>query len=189
MHLHETPTTLDPTSLPNAYNSPLLDVDSPSPSLIDLHAHLNLATITSDLDQNTYSSTAPLRGDLWDQIPDLFVDPDVDYQLDKDPDKLITENIGAPTAIHIADLKLTQQFIKALQNATLDNDCLDAHILERLHNFLCPRFTFDKDHIFCLSLDIYLINSGTVDSYKATRDVFRRCSPNYNMLSYEQIKR
>ncbi|EMD40007.1 hypothetical protein CERSUDRAFT_92498 [Gelatoporia subvermispora B] len=42
-----------------------------------------------------------------------------------DPDALVTDDVGAPSVVRLAELKLAQEFINALEGATLDSGELD----------------------------------------------------------------
>src|SRR5882762_784618 len=51
-----------------------------------------------------------------------------------DPEVGIYEDVGAPIEPKIHELKIAQQFIESLQNATLDNSKLDGWVWEWLCN-------------------------------------------------------
>ena len=75
---------------------------------------------------------------------------------DPGPELGIYKDIGVPMEPKIHELKIAQQFIENLKNATLDNSTLDYWVCEQLHN--PPTSTVDDmlDPILRLSIDIYL---------------------------------
>ncbi|KAF7356061.1 hypothetical protein MVEN_00935900 [Mycena venus] len=90
----------------------------------------------------------------------------------------------------IPDVEAAQLFIKALENASLDESGLDADVIHRLRNPIqeCVDVSDDKD--FRLSIDTYLADTYASEAtYEATRRGFLRHSPDIGMLSHHEIKK
>ena len=121
--------------------------------------------------------------------------PPIDYQHEaspnlRDPELGIYEDIGVPMEPKIRELKIAQQFIESLQNATLDNSKLDDWVCERLRT--PPTSTVDDmlDPILRLSIDIYLaVGNASQETYNSVRNALIRYNPAEPILSYDIVKR
>ncbi|KAJ7233689.1 hypothetical protein C8J57DRAFT_1090332 [Mycena rebaudengoi] len=90
----------------------------------------------------------------------------------------------------IPDIRNIQQFIRALEGATLDDSGLDLETIDRLRNPIqsCVDIRDDKD--FRLSLKIFLADTyASEKTYEATRAAIHEHSPEVGMLSHYQIKK
>ena len=95
------------------------------------------------------------------------------------------EDIGAPIEPKIHELRIAQQFIKCLENATLDNSKLDDWVRERLRNPLTGTVDDMLDPILRLSLDIYLaVGNASQETYNSVRNALMRLQPSqaYSIL-------
>jgi hypothetical protein len=94
----------------------------------------------------------------------------------------------APTS-RIENIKITQEFIKEIRTATLDNGSLDGDVLERLRN--PPKEPTDIcDPDIRLSLDLFLaVTNASEDTYKSCREAIQRRHPDSNILSYYSVKK
>lgn len=110
------------------------------------------------------------------------------FQLDAE-ENLMTEDTGVSLAVKIEELSIANCFIDALQNADLENSGLHPNVLERLRS--PPQEIADiDDHIFRLSLDIYLgLNNASENHYDRVRTALLCYDPALHMLSLDQIKR
>jgi hypothetical protein len=109
---------------------------------------------------------------------------------DPGPELGIYEDIGVPMEPKIHELKIAQQFIESLKNATLDNSTLDDWVCERLRN--PPTSTVDDmlDPILRLSIDIYLaVGNASQETYNSVRNALMRYNPAEPLLSYDIVKR
>jgi hypothetical protein len=91
----------------------------------------------------------------------------------------------------LKDLKLSMEFIQALDIASLDDECsrLDSDSIERLRNPPTSRpDTTDPD--FRLGLDLFLASiKSSQDAYHMSRDAVIRRHPDDKIPSYDQMKR
>ncbi|KAJ3533931.1 hypothetical protein NM688_g7210 [Phlebia brevispora] len=90
-------------------------------------------------------------------------------------------------AAQLEDLRIAQEFIRLVQDATLAADKLDPQVLYRLRNpsteeldLSCP--------ILRMSLEVYHLDNITIDTYNGVRRTVQR-NLNVMMLSYDQVKR
>jgi hypothetical protein len=107
------------------------------------------------------------------------------------PESATTDN-GTPESepvAHVEDLKIALQFIKALQNATLDNDELPGDVRERLRHAIQEPLDTDDPYLR-LSIDLFLsVSNASQDTYTSVRKAITRCFPEAEILSYDQVKR
>jgi hypothetical protein len=102
----------------------------------------------------------------------------------------VYEDIGAPIEPKIHELRIAQQFIKYLENATLDNSKLDGWVRERLCNPLTGTVDDMLDPILRLSLDIYLaVGNASQETYNSVCNALMRYNPAEPILSYDIVKR
>jgi hypothetical protein len=86
------------------------------------------------------------------------------------------------------DIKIALAFIKALENASLDDPGtgLDSEALERLRNPFQETMTVD-DPNFCLALDLFLATSNSSDQiYSLVREAILRPHPEDEIFSHYQ---
>jgi len=108
---------------------------------------------------------------------------------DPGPELGIYEDIGVLMEPKIHELKIAQQFIESLKNATLDNSTLNDWVCERLRN--PPTSTVDDmlDPILRLSIDIYLaVGNTSQETYNSVRNALMRYNPVEPILSYDIIR-
>jgi hypothetical protein len=100
------------------------------------------------------------------------------------------EDLWLEDTIHLDDLKLSADFVTALQGATLSDRSsgLSSEALECLRNPPCgqPSISIDKD--LQLAIDWYLANPSE-STYEAIRAGIIRHSPHINVPSYYKTKR
>ncbi len=92
----------------------------------------------------------------------------------------------------LAELRLAQDFIRELKNATLDGvHCgLNPESLSRLRNPPTVPFTLDDQPDLRLSFELFLASlKASVDVYNTSRKAILRRHPEDNILSYEQMKK
>jgi hypothetical protein len=91
----------------------------------------------------------------------------------------------------LKDIKLTMEFIQALDSATLDDEYsrLDPDTLERLrHPPTSPANVSDPD--FRLGLDLFLASlNASQNTYNMSREGILRRHPDDHIPSYDQMKR
>ncbi|KAF5368205.1 hypothetical protein D9757_011314 [Collybiopsis confluens] len=91
-------------------------------------------------------------------------------------------------ASKIEDIRIADEFIELLKNASLDNDGLEEHTLYRLRNPL-ENLPDELDHYTRLSIDMYLaITHASESTYNDIRDAIQRCFPDAKILSYYKVK-
>jgi len=108
---------------------------------------------------------------------------------DPGPELGIYEDIGVPMEPKIHKLKIAQQFIESLKNATLNNSTLNDWVCERLCN--PPTITVDDmlDPILRLSIDIYLaVGNGSQETYNSVCNALMHYNPAKPLLSYDIVK-
>ncbi|KAG6874707.1 hypothetical protein C0992_006918 [Termitomyces sp. T32_za158] len=92
----------------------------------------------------------------------------------------------------LTTIRVTQEYIQHLQNATLENSDLSTSDIESLLNPPCQCFEFDDhnddDRDTLLSIRLFMA-SQTVESYKASKEAVQIAHPNDNILSYDQVKK
>ncbi|TFY59006.1 hypothetical protein EVG20_g7947 [Dentipellis fragilis] len=102
------------------------------------------------------------------------------------------EHVQEPTTDNtpskIEDIFIAQQFIDALQHASLDNDSLPPDVLARLREPLCEPPCLD-DPVLRFSVDVYLaVGNASQESYERIRTAFAKLPLIEPMLSHEQVK-
>jgi hypothetical protein len=106
------------------------------------------------------------------------------------PEVGIYEDIGAPIEPKIHELKIAQQFIEHLENATLDNSKIDDWVRERLQHPLTTTVDDMLDPILRLSIDIYLaVSNASQATYDSVCDSLIHFNPDKPILSYDAVKR
>ncbi|KAF8813455.1 hypothetical protein BYT27DRAFT_7220393 [Phlegmacium glaucopus] len=92
---------------------------------------------------------------------------------------------------HLKDLKLSMEFIQALDKASLDDEYsgLDSDTTERLRNPPTSRPDISNPD-FRLGLDLFLASiKSSQDTYNMSRDAVLRRHPDDKVPSYDQMKR
>jgi hypothetical protein len=92
--------------------------------------------------------------------------------------------------VQIDDIKLVMQYIKALENASLDDEMgLDPETIGRLRD--APQLPVDiTDPDLRLSLDIFLsVSNSSQETYTSVRKAIIRRHPEDEILTYDQIRR
>ena len=89
----------------------------------------------------------------------------------------------------IENIKITQDFIKEICAATLENGNLDDDVIHRLRN--PPEEPTDiSDPDVRLSLDLFLaVTNASEETYHASRDAILRRYPDSGVLSYYAVKK
>ncbi len=98
---------------------------------------------------------------------------------------------GEPPAApsHINSIKVTQDFIKEICAATLDNGNMDDNLIDRLRN-PCEQPADISDPDIRFSLDLFLaITNASEETYKLCRDAILRRYPESGVLSYHSVKK
>ncbi|KAH9160378.1 hypothetical protein EDB89DRAFT_2117194 [Lactarius sanguifluus] len=86
-------------------------------------------------------------------------------------------------------IKVSQDFIKEIRAATLDNGNLDGDLIDRLRN-PCEQPADISDPDIWLSLDLFLaVTNASEDTYKSCRDAILRRYPESSVLSYHSVKK
>jgi hypothetical protein len=91
----------------------------------------------------------------------------------------------------LKDIKLSMEFIKALESASLDDEHnrLESHYIHRLRNPPTSRADV-TDPDFRLGLDLFLASiKSSQDTYTLSRDAILRRHPDDEIPSYDQMKR
>ncbi|KAJ3897144.1 hypothetical protein F5879DRAFT_781477, partial [Lentinula edodes] len=96
------------------------------------------------------------------------------------------ENVGAKSSIE--DIRIADEFIQLLHEATLENSGLDERTIEQLRNPLeGPPDELDPDTR--LSIDLYLsITHASEATYSSVRNAILLRFPETNILSYHCVK-
>jgi hypothetical protein len=91
--------------------------------------------------------------------------------------------------VKLGDLKEALEFIKAVENASLDNGDLDSETVERLRNPIEePLDVSDPDLRY--SLDIFIATSNASErTYHKVRDATLRRHPNDRVLTHYEVKK
>ncbi|KAE9390188.1 hypothetical protein BT96DRAFT_776556, partial [Gymnopus androsaceus JB14] len=88
----------------------------------------------------------------------------------------------------IEHVRITEQFIELIYNATLDNGGLDEHTKWRLQNPIKEVAEITDPHIR-LSIDIYLsVPNASEATYNKVRNAVLQCYPDSNILLYHSVK-
>jgi hypothetical protein len=89
----------------------------------------------------------------------------------------------------IDDLRLTMQFIQALQNADHENSGLPQDIYSRIYQPLKEAFTLD-DHAARLSLEIFIhTQNASRESYDAICKAVQHYAPTFTPTSWAQMNK
>ncbi|KAF8058210.1 hypothetical protein FPV67DRAFT_1428814, partial [Lyophyllum atratum] len=89
---------------------------------------------------------------------------------------------------HLESLRMTQEFIRLINEATLDNDKLDEETLHRLRNPIPgPVDVTNPDDK--LSLEIFTATEATESTYTRCREAVLRRYPDSEMLTFHNVKR
>ena len=130
---------------------------------------------TPDVDEET----------LWEDLEE-DVQPAVELDAPMQDELNILYEEQLPTA-RMKDLKTAQEFVRMVQEATLNEDMIDADVLARLRN--PPKEVPDiSDPAFRFSLDVYLaLEHASQESYGLIKEAAARI--NIDMLSFSQVKR
>lgn len=98
------------------------------------------------------------------------------------------EQEPAARPIHIEDIQISQAFIEALRNATLDNGDLPADVVERLREPLTEVPDLTQDHALAFSLEYYLrLDYAANFMYDSVRMLIKKHF-DIDMLSLDQVK-
>lgn len=100
------------------------------------------------------------------------------------------DDLDSPTVVsRIENIKITQEFIKEIQAATLENGNLDDDVIHRLRN--PPQEpTSISDPDTHLSLDLFLaVTNASEETYHASRNAILRRYPDSGVLSYHAVKK
>jgi len=101
------------------------------------------------------------------------------------------EEPGFPPATlsHIENIQSTLEFTKKICAATLDNDGLDANILDHLCN-PSEKQTDISDPNICLLLNLFsAVTNASGETYNSCRAAILRRYPDSNVLSYYSVKK
>ena len=164
------PESADIPSVPNAENSSEAAPRAPTPEL-----HLPPADDTSVIEEMADP------GSLEEEWPERINTHSYEQEL-----KTIFE------ATQLEDLRVTVQFIEALQSATFDDkyNNMDSKWLHRLRNPPTQIFDIEKHPDLRLALETFLVSTkSSVDTYITMHEAILRRHPSDQIPSYDQIKR
>ena len=106
------------------------------------------------------------------------------------PDELLDADTPAPRFNPVLDdLKVSQNFIELLQQATLDSDVepLPEDVIQQLRNPPLHTLTVDDpDQRYSLDL-FFALTDASVDAYNDSRAAYLRRHPDSNILSYHEV--
>lgn len=97
-------------------------------------------------------------------------------------------NLSAAATSHIETIKITQDFVKEIETATLNNGNLKEDVIHRLHN---PQEgpTDLSDPNTLLSLELFLATTNASEAtYKSSRDAIQQCYPDSGVLLYHSVR-
>ncbi|KAI5885717.1 uncharacterized protein SCHCODRAFT_01342189 [Schizophyllum commune H4-8] len=121
--------------------------------------------------------------------------PDSDREDSRDadvPDELRDAETSAPRFNPVLDdLKISQNFIELLQNASLESDVepLPDDVIHRLRNPPThPPTIEDSDHAYSLDL-FFALTDASEDAYNNARKAYLRRHPNSKVLSFYEVKK
>ncbi|THH20286.1 hypothetical protein EW146_g1041 [Bondarzewia mesenterica] len=157
-----------------------LDQDEQDPLLFALEQD----PLPDDLEEHLdVGSTAEMaRRAVSDAPPPIYRRPPPQLDLDEDDDD--DEQLS-----HIADVRLSQEFIRALRDARHKDSGLDEAAIERLRNPSTDPLTLD-DPDLRLSLDTFFaVSNGSEKIYELVHHGILRHYPDSGMLTHAQIKR
>ncbi|KAG6848669.1 hypothetical protein H0H93_015004 [Arthromyces matolae] len=106
------------------------------------------------------------------------------------PEQQILENNDTdpmPHA-HIDNLRISQEFIKLIQTASLDNDKLDADVIDRLRKPIEGPVNIDSPDDM-LSIDLFTATNASAATYNRCREAVLRRFPDCNPLSFHEVKK
>ncbi|KAF8989522.1 hypothetical protein BDZ89DRAFT_1152279 [Hymenopellis radicata] len=94
---------------------------------------------------------------------------------------------GREALSQIDEIRISQLFIKAVQEATLEEGKLEEDTLDRLRNPIEEEVDI-SDRFIRLSLDIYLdTTNASVETYNDVRNSVLRCYPDAQFLSHHDV--
>jgi hypothetical protein len=97
------------------------------------------------------------------------------------------EEVDDTAISRIENIKITQEFIKEICAAMLENRNLDDNVVHHLRNPL-EEPTSISDPDICLSLDLFLaITNASEETYHASRDAILHCYSDSSVLSYHAV--
>ncbi|KAJ3794829.1 hypothetical protein GGU11DRAFT_747611 [Lentinula aff. detonsa] len=90
--------------------------------------------------------------------------------------------------LNIEDIQITYNFIRLIQNASLDNSGLDPDTLDRLQNPVAKMLD-ELDLCTRLSIDMYIaITHASEATYSSIRTAIQQCFPESSILSYHHVQ-
>ncbi|KAJ3715484.1 hypothetical protein C8R42DRAFT_645872 [Lentinula raphanica] len=96
---------------------------------------------------------------------------------DENENEVRAPDVAPPVESAIEDIRVIQEFIESIRNATLENGKLDGLTIQRLRNPIQVPVDIPDEEVR-LSLDLYLAaTNSSEDSYKATREAILRRYP------------
>jgi hypothetical protein len=169
------------------------DIRFPTPDLIQEEEMDDPASEDSDLDFNP-SDFDEVEHRETVQVAELHAHAEALCALDQPEQPLASgadeeaDDLPA-TASCIESIKITQEFIKEIHAATLDNGNLDEDVIYHLRNPLEEPVDISDPDIR-LSLDLFLaLTNASEDAYKSCRDAILRRYPDSELLSYHSVKK
>ncbi len=95
---------------------------------------------------------------------------------DNPPIPGLEENFETPPVIAtLEELKVVQQFMERIQQASLDDDCLPTEVIDRLRNPLTEIFTFDNQGSLRTAIELFsATTTASEEVFNKSRDVFNR---------------
>lgn len=100
------------------------------------------------------------------------------------------ESVSPDPVANLEQFRISQEFVDALRNASLDNSQLEPDDLDRLWNPSRESLDLTEDPDLCLSIDLFLaVGNASQETYNSARAAILRRHPNDNVLSYDQVKR
>jgi hypothetical protein len=90
----------------------------------------------------------------------------------------------------LEDLRIAQQFVRAVNAGTLAEEPLPPEVIKRLLDPIQTTVDIDSMPGLRLSLDIYLaVSNASEQTYHSVRDAIIRAYPNSEVLSYDRVKK
>ena len=151
------------------------DNDFPPPSPSDSNSVHN-----DPPDPHSLDNPEATEDEAADEIPPRSHDPELgtfdDHGLEAEP--------------KLRELKNAHDYIKLLQNASLDDSNLEEWVRERLRHPLTEPIEDIMDPTLRLSIDIFLaVSNASQETYNAVRNALVRYNPEDQILSYDAVKR
>jgi len=148
-----------------------------------------MPTLTSDADEDAAEAPDPGCLDSESDHGELVLDEregvEVIPSVTRDVDLQELSDL-----VQIDDLKITMEFVRGLESATLDDKemCLHSEALEHLRN--PPEYQTEvPSPDLRLAVDLYLaVENASQDTYNAVRTAILRHYPESELLSYAQTK-